>query len=394
MEYKAYKFKLLPTDEQKEILVQWVGCGRFIWNKMLEANIEQYKIDKKFIWSRSFHHITVELKKEHEWLKDVPSQALQQKCIDLDKSLKMCSSKQAHQAGFPKFKSKHKGNQSIRIPQQFDQIKLAKEKIKIPKIGDVKWRKHRNISGKLKSITIKKEGVNWFVVCLCEVNEKIEHIFDKQDCVGIDLGVASFATLSDGSKIEPPKFYKASEQKLKSAQRKLSRKQKGSNNYKKQKAKLAKIHIKIKNQRHNFIHQESNSIAKKYMGVFVEDLNIEQMKRKMGKAISEQGWAAFIHALAYKCNHLSKIDRFAPSTQYCHCCDVKNKVSLVVRNLPCCGMDRDLNASINILNWGYDGNILNTAGTAGSACGCEQIDNSEMDNQYVASEARIISIIG
>lgn len=236
-------------------------------------------------------------------------------------------------------------------------------------MGWIKCQRHQPLLGKLVNVTIKKEHGTWYAVVLCELPDVQEMPFNKDQSVGIDLGLNTFAVLSDGTQIETPKFYRKSEHKLKRAQRALSRKKKGSKNREKARLRLARIHLKIRNQRHNQIHQESRKIANSYLGVFVEDLNIEAIKRRYGKSTSDQGWAQFIQALAYKCNHLSRIDRFAPSSKTCNACGIKHDLTLSDIEMPCCGLDRDLNAALNIRDWGFDNYENNTAGTAGSACG-------------------------
>lgn len=373
---RAYKYRLYPTDEQKQILCEYFGSVRFVWNSMLEANINEYRSTKKFIWSKTFQNKLPEMKKHNPWLKQIPAQALQQKCDDLQQALRMTSKKRTKRFGFPKFKSKHNNTQSFRIPQQQNQIKVLSKNIIIPKMGEIKWCYHRPVNGKIKSVTIKRHNEKYYAIVLCEIEDKKHQLINKKDTVGIDLGLTTFAVLSDGKEIETPAYYRKKQKKLKIAQQRLAKKQKGSANRKKAIQKLRRIYEKISNQRHNFIHQHSRWIANTYAGVYVEDLNIESIKQRYGKSTSDQGWGLFLHALGYKCNHLGKIDRWAPSTKTCSSCGTVHQLSLSDREMNCqCGhqQSRDLNAARNIRIWGIlatDSNKFNTSGTEEiQACG-------------------------
>lgn len=375
---RTYKFRLYPSQEQENLLVQWLGCVRFIWNKMLSDNINRYQVDNTFIWGKKWSTAIPKLKKENDWLKSPPSQALQQKCDDLDKALRACVKKKAKQAGFPKFKSKGNAVQSLRVPVQNDNFKIhSSSLISIPKMKNIKAVVHRHIPGEMKMLTIKREGDKWFAVVVVSLVDAVKTPVDKTTSIGIDLGLTDFAILSNGTKIETPKYYRNKEKSIARIQRRLSRQKKGSKRYNKTKQRLRRLHQKISNQRHNFIHQESSAIAKQYTGVFVEDLNVAAIKERFGKSVSDQGWSLFVQALAYKANRFQKIDRFAPSSKFCHVCQVKHtNLLLSDRILPCCSIDRDINAAINILNWGYE---KYTSGTEGSARGFVDSSNVAID---------------
>lgn len=388
MNHKAFKFLLKPNDQQKQSLTGYFGMTRFIWNKMLEANVNEYQKTKKFIWSQQFQKQIPLLKKEHHWLKEIPSQALQQKCDDLNQALRMTSSKRVKQFGFPKFKSKNDNTQSFRIPQQVGQIKFTNKQIKIPKMGWINWVKHRPLEGKVKSVTIKKEADRYFAIVICELPDAPTCVNAVDtEVVGIDLGVKDFGVTSDGETFETPAIYRKKQKKLKRQQRQLARKQKGSKNREKAKKKLNKTHYKIKCQRHNFTHQLSSQITNDYLFVAVEDLNIQGMikNRKLSKSIADQGWAMFISQLEYKSKNNGgctvKIDRFAPSSKTCSSCGNIQEMPLHIRTYNCnsCGfvMDRDHNAAINIKKWGIE--LINRAGTVRIyACG----DTNDGDQAY------------
>lgn len=378
MTHKAFKFKLKPTKEQEQQLVQWTGCSRWIWNWCLSTNKEEYEKTKKFIFKFDLKKQIPLLKKEFPWLSEAPSQALQNRVLDFDAALKRVW-KQGN--GFPKFKSRHiEHHNTLRMEQVGSHIKPTKKQIKVPKLGWVKWTRHRPLEGKLKNITIKKENNHWWCICLCEVPDvETRSDFHESEVVGIDLGISSFVVMSDGNNIKSTNEYRKAEKKLKRQQRKLSRKKKGSNNRNKQRIKVNKIHAKIKNKRQDFTHKLSNQIAKDYPVIAVEDLTINGMKknRHLSKSISDQGWAVFLNQLLYKAKRNGgtaiKIDKFAPSSKTCSCCgNIKESLMLSERIYKCenCGLelDRDLNAAINIKAIGID--KLNRTGTVRIyACG-------------------------
>ena len=366
---RAYIYRLKPTNGQINQLLQWAGAGRKIWNHFLDLNIKRYKEEKKFIFYNEMAGMLPSLKEELPWLKDVPSQALQQRLKDLDKALK---AKFKSNFGFPSFKSKHHKSDTLRIPQQiankkYPHIKQNKKNITIPKMEPIKWIRHRNLQGVLKSITIKQNLSKWDAICLTEL-PNIQPILEvyEDEILGIDLGLIDFGICTDGIVIETKKFYRKSLDKLKHRQRRVSKAKKTSNRRNKQKKILAKLHKKVANQRKDFLHQESSAIAKHYKFVGLEDLNISGMlkNRNMAKSISDQGWNMFGNLLSYK-TQVVWVDRWYPSTKTCCMCGEKHNLTLDQRTYVCssCGntMPRDLNASYNILNWTI--NELNRTGT-------------------------------
>ena len=399
--YKAFKYKLLPTKDQENILIQWMGCSRFIWNYCLSTNINHYQETKQFIFKKDLKLQLPKLKKLHPWLAEVPSQALQNRINDFDTAL---SRVWKLGNGFPKYKSKHiEHHNTIRIDQTNNHIKPIKKAIKIPKIGYVKWIKHRNLQGELKNITIKKENNFWYCICLCklpDVNSITEYHDDE--VIGIDLGLTDFAITSDGQVFDTPKLYRKQQKKLKKLQRQLSKKKKGSKNRNKAKMKLNKLHYKIKKQRHNYTHQMSDSITKNYLFICIEDLNIQGMTQnhKWSKSVMDQGLNMFVQQLMYKSKMNGgltvKINRWLPSTQTCSHCDHKQKISLDERIFCCnnCGLviDRDLNASINIKRWGII--ELNRLGINQIyACG-DTSDGDSLESSYVSMNQEKFCTIG
>jgi len=387
--YKAYRFKLKPTAEQAQIFVIWTGAGRWIWNQCLTQNKESYANTKKFVFRYDLSKQLPELKKTHEWLKAIPSQALQNRIIDFNTALVRVW-KQGN--GFPKYKSKHQEHHNtIRIDQTNGHIDPRKKQIKIPKIGWVAWHKHRPITGKLKSITIKQENGIWFCICLCEIPNvaQITQI-NQTDIVGIDLGLKEFAVTSDGEVITTPKLYRSKAKKLARLQRQHSKKQKQSSNRTKARTKLKTLHYKIKCQRSDFTHKASNRITKDYLLIGVEDLNIKGMmrNRSLAKSVQDQGWAQFVNQLEYKSKYNGgitvKINRWLPSSKTCSSCGQTQSMPLNIRTYECCScgmtMDRDHNAAINIRRWAIE--ETNRCGTHQIyACG----NTSSGDDSYGSS---------
>ena len=361
--YTAFKYQLKPTEEQEAVLVLWVGSSRWIWNWCLSKNIKQYSEDKTFTFKYDLKKQVTQLKKEEEflWLSEVPSQALHNRVIDFDTALK---SVWKSGFGFPSFRSRHKEHHNtIRIDQTGRHIKPRKDFVVIPKMGKIKWVKHRNLEGKLKNITIKKENGKLLCICLCELPEQTAKKQPTEDnTVGIDLGIKDFVVTSDGEVVPPLNALRSSELIIKKKQRQLSKKQKGSANREKARKALNKAHYKIKCQRLDFTHKLSTQITNEYDFVACENLNVTGMKknRKLAKSISDQGWSIFVAQLVYKSQRNGvdtiKIDRFAPSTKTCSYCCCKKDMPLDKRVYVCdnCGLeiDRDLNAAINIKRWG------------------------------------------
>lgn len=372
---RGYKYRILPTKEQEKSLLQCGGNTRFLWNYALKTNQDYYKETGKF---KFYHELAVslpKLKEEYPFLKESFSQSLQMVLRHFDKALKDSFKKEK---GFPSFKKKMLLSDSFTCPQKW---RLGNGFVFIPKIGEVKWIKHRAMKGKPKSITISQDGGKWYCSVLCEyvVPDKAK---ECDNVVGCDVGLKEFATLSDGTIISNPKHTKKYENKLAKEQRKLSKKQKGGKNRFKQRLKVRKIQNKIRDTRKDFLHKTSNSIAKNYDGIFVEDLNIKGMMKNhcLAKSIGDVSWSEFNRQLEYKCKwsfkYYLKIGRFEPTSKTCSNCGCVQEMPLNKRVFDCqdCGIsiDRDLNASINIRNIG-----LNTLGHSGIyACGDSSLELS------------------
>jgi putative transposase len=365
---KGYKFKLNPTEVEAQKLRQFAGSCRFLYNHFVSQEKAIFEKEKKFIWFYDLAMSLPDLKKEFPFLKEADSQALQFVAKSLDLALKDIKRKGN---GFPVYKSKHKLSDSFTVSQRF---KVYKKSVHIPKIGKIKWKKHRDILGLPKKITISQDGNSWF--CSVTTEQTIPDVpFKTDNIVGIDVGLKVFATLSDGTVIENPRHLKLHEKTIIKKQRNLSHKVKNGKNRKKAQLKLRKEHRKVRNIRRDFLHKTSDLITKNYDGVVVEDLNIEGMMKnhRLAKGISDVSWSEFSRQLEYKgrwrFKSFKKIDRYFPSSKTCSTCGNTMLMPLDIRIFDCsiCGLkiDRDLNAAINIKNF-----EKTTAGTAGcNACG-------------------------
>ena len=360
---KAYKFRLYPNLEQRILFEKTFGCSRFIWNQMLADRIAHY--DKT---GKSLKNTPAQYKKEFPWLKEVDSLALANVQLNLNQAYKSFFQSGS---GFPRFKSK-KAAQSYKTNNQNGTIALLDRKVKLPKIGWVKVKIHRQPKGLIKSATISKTATGkYFVSILCE--EEILPLPKANSNLGIDLGLENFAILSTGEKIGNLRFLTSLSEKLVREQKILSRrahlaKKKGCKlsecrNYQKQKLKVARIHEKISNQRRDFLNKLSTDLIKNHDVICIEDLASQNLMKNhhLARAIGDVSWYEFVRQLTYKADWYGKtivqISRWFPSSQLCSSCgESSGKKALSIRKWTCegCGAhhDRDINASINILKEG------------------------------------------
>ena len=379
---KAFKFRLEPNKQQKVLINKTLGCTRFLYNQMLSEKQLKYKTEDK-----SKCKTEKEYKSEFSFLKEVDSIALQQSRIDLktaytnffrklksgeiqkevSKLLKEAKTpKQKAKAlnyGKPKFKSKHNPKNSYRtLDVNNGSIRVEDNKIKVPKLGFVKFKKSREVSGQINSVTISKNILGrYYISILCETDIQCFSKVDSQ--VGIDLGIKDFCIISDNTKIPNPKYLKQSEEKLVKAQRKLSNRVKNSKRRFKQQKVVFKVHEKIRNQRLDFLHKLSTKLVNENQVICLEDLKVKNMVKNhnLAKSISDVSWSKFVELLKYKCSWygrtLVQINTFFPSSKMCsNCGNIKNDLTLQERVYCCdsCGIttDRDFNSSLNILREG------------------------------------------
>lgn len=333
---KAYKFKLKTTPKIEENLSQFAGCCRFLWNKALALNLKRLEEKQALMWYQELAFWLTFWKKteEHSFLKEAHSQPLQQTLKHLERAFKDgFDAKQPHKR-LPKFKKKF-CNDSFCFPQGF---KFENRRVFLPKIGWIGFHKSQNIEGKQKNLTVKREADGWYISVQVEL-EVPDPAHPSGSSIGIDLGISRLATLSTGEHIKPLHSYRKHEEKLAKKQKQLSRKVKYSNNWRKQKKKIAKLHRKIRNCRYDYLHQITKEISKSHACVFLEDLKIKTMsksaktKSELNKSIIDQGWGIFCNLLNYKLSRLGGILHYVNprhTSQKCPIClhiDPKNRVS-------------------------------------------------------------------
>ena len=355
---KTYRFRLFPTKEQEVLLNQHFGHSRWVYNHFLNERKEQYQADKKSDNYYKQAATLTKLKKEEEtkWLKEVNSQTLQFALRSLDTAFLNFFRGNAQ---FPKFKSrKHKN--TFTIPQFGT---LADNKISIPKFKEgIKVKLHREVKGKIGKMSITKTPTGKYYVSIF-TEQEADELSKTNRQVGIDLGLKDFVITSDNKKFKNNRYTKKYAKQLKKAQQHLSRKQKGSNGFEKQKIKVAKIHEKIASCRLDTLHKVSKELVKSYDLISIEDLNVKGMikNHKLSKHIADASWGNFVILLQYKCDwygkELVKVNRFYSSSKTCGDCGwINQELKLSDREWTCksCGVvhDRDVNASRNILKEG------------------------------------------
>ena len=348
---KGLKYRLYPTNSQKELISKHIGSSRFVYNLALETKNTAYLGSKHNFSPFDLIKQLPDLKKECEWLKEVNSQSLQQSIQNMDIAFK----KFFKGAGFPKFKSKHRGKQSFSIPQN---VIVENNLLIIPKFKEgINIVLHREIKGTIKSATISVTPTGkYFVSILVDTNTEIptKAPITENATIGIDLGIKDFAITSDGEVFENPKNLQKAQSKLKYVQRKYSK-----NKGKRTKQRLALLHEKVVNKRKDFLHKISTKLIRENQTICLEDLAVSNMVKNhnLAQAISDVSWSTFVTMLEYKADwygkNILRIGRFAPSSKTCSCCGAINKeLTLKDREWTCgrCStvLDRDVNASINI----------------------------------------------
>lgn len=357
---KSFKVRIYPNQEQKILIDKTFGCVRYVYNHMLKLKQKAYNIFELKLNYIKISNVLTKLKQRKSWLYEIDAVALQQCLRDLDAAYINFF----NGTGYPKFKTK-RGKNSYRTNGRTIHLDQENKKIRIPKVGWIKFRDKTNFNSltKINNITISKTSSGkYFASILAEVDIKA-FTKTKKSC-GVDLGLKDFCILNDGTKFENPRFFVNNQQKLKMLQQSLSRKIKDSKNYEKARAKLAKFHEYIVNCRKNYLHKISLFLVKNYDIICAETLQIKNMikNHKLAKAISDVSWYEFCRQLEYKClwydKKFVKINTYFASSQLCSNCGFKNSdvKNLDVReyNCPECGQhhDRDINAAINILNQG------------------------------------------
>ena len=381
MRFKAYKYRLYPNKEQQKLINKHIGCCRYVYNLCLEKKINAYKTSKKNLSSFSLMKLLPTLKKEQEtsFLKEVNSLSLQAAICNLDNAYKRFFKEKK---GFPKFKSKRNSRQSFQIVQNTT-VNFDGKKVYIPKFKEgIKCRFHRFFDGKVKTSTISKTSTGkYYISILVQLNDDNpeKKPIDESKAVGIDLGIKTFATLSNGKEIPNPKNLKNAIAKLKRLQRRLSRKAKGSNNREKARKVLACQYEKVTNRRNDFLEKVTHQLVTTYDTICLETLSARNMIKNhhLAQALSDIAIGRLNELIEQKAEwfgvNILRIGRFEPSSKMCSCGYIYKdlKLSQRVWTCPNCGRrnQRDLLAANNIKAFAFN-KKNNTAGTAEiNACG-------------------------
>ena len=356
MPHLMFKYRLYPSKTQTKALEEQLELCRLVYNRLLDNCKRQYREKGKTPSQFDLNNHLITLKQLRPEYSRIHSQVLQ----NISKRIKdsytnfYARRRNGLKAGLPRFKKPGR-YKSITYPQ-FG-FKIEGNKLNLSKIGNVRFKQHREPPEKIKTLTVKRmPSGKWYAFFSCIVESQP---YDKPfEDVGIDVGLNSYAVLSDGTRIKNPRFYRKEEKRLGLLQRGLSRKVRGSSNWVKAKTRVARLHEKIGNRRTDFLHKASRKIADAYETVYVEDLRITYMVRNhcLAKSISDAGWGRFIGMIAYKAESAGgQLIQVNPrnTTQECFRCGQRVKKTLSERNHVCphCGlvMDRDLNAALNIL---------------------------------------------
>ena len=369
---KAVKVRIYPTKSQQEHLAQAFGCVRWVWNQSLDVMSQTYKETGRGVSAMTMKKQIPLWKTQFDWLSTCYSQCLQQSVLNLGVAFGNFFD---GRAAYPKFKNRD-GRQSLQYPAS---VKVLDEsQIKFPgHLGWVKAKIHRELTGKLKTVTVSRmtDG-RYYASLLMDDGQEPPESSREGKAIGIDLGLTDFAVTSDGSKYQNPRHLKKHEKNLKRKQRKLSRKKdKTTNKRRKAKRLLSKVHSKITRVREDYLHKLSRKIVNENQVVVVEDLAVKNMVKNhnLAKAISDVGWGQFCSLLKYKAEGDGKVylevGRFFPSSHLCsNTLQRVPKMDLSVRMFDCphCGQrhDRDINAAINIRDEGLRILALGSSATA------------------------------
>ncbi|TCI54142.1 transposase [Exiguobacterium sp. SH1S21] len=357
---KGYKYRLYPTEAQADFLVRTIGCARFIYNKLLEDHITIHKEAEAGNEPRRKPPTPASYKPLFPFLCEADSLALANAKLHLDAAFAKFF---AGTAGFPVFKSKRRSRASYTTNNQQGTIRIEGGRIRLPKVGFIRFKQHRDFDGDIRSATVSMTKTGKFFVSLL-VEQADEPWVPAAHRIGIDLGLVHFASTTNDAlfteKIPNPRNLRKAEAQLKRAQRALARKKPGSKNREKARILLAKRHEQVNNRRHDFLHKLSRRIVDENQVVVVETLRTREMmqNRRLARSIGDAGWGEFVRQLAYKWRThgrtLIKADPWFASTQICsRCGENSGKKGLDIREWTCvaCGAhhDRDVNASLNLL---------------------------------------------
>lgn len=360
---RGYKYRIYPTEEQRKLMAKTFGCCRFVYNQCLAKRKYLYESERKSISRTDCNNwCNRELKKEFDWLREVDKFALTNAIFDIDSAYNKFF---REHAGYPKFRSKHNGHKSYKTNYTNGNIAVDFEsnRIKLPKLGNVKIKLHRRFEGQIKNVTVSLTPSGKYFVSIC-VDTPVPDFTHASGVVGIDVGLKNLVVTSDGMKVDIPSELESLRKRVGRLQHALSRKKKGSSNYSKQKHHIAVIHDKISNIRKDNLHKITRKLIDENQVIVSEDLNVKGMLRNhhLARGIASASWSELTRQLSYKSSWYGRkyiwIDTFFPSSQYCSCCGYRNNSvkDFSIRKWTCpeCGThhDRDINAARNILSEG------------------------------------------
>ncbi|MPY35323.1 IS200/IS605 family element transposase accessory protein TnpB [Streptomyces adustus] len=373
-----YSFRLYPNTGQRTALARAFGCARVVYNDALRARETARGEGMPFPKTGDLSkQLITEAKNtpERAWLGEVSAVILQQSLRDLDAAYKNFFDGlkgKRPRMGAPRYKSRNDTRQAVRFTANARWSITPGGKLRLPKIGDLRVKWSRTLPSTPSTVTVVKDSAGRYFASFVVETDACEVLPQTTPEVGIDLGLGHFAVLSDGRKIDSPRFLRRAEKRLKKAQRDLSRKEKGSSNRNKARVKVARAHARVSDARREFHHQLSTRIIRENQAVAVEDLAVKGLARtRLAKSVHDTGWSAFVSMLEYKAARYGrtfvKIGRFEPTSQVCSACGVKDGPKpLHVRVWTCsaCGtvLDRDANAAVN---------VARAAGLAVTACGAQ-----------------------
>ncbi|NED19812.1 transposase [Streptomyces sp. SID9913] len=359
-----YSFRLYPSAGQRTALARAFGCARVVYNDALRARETARTEGLPFPKTADLSKTLITKAKqtpERTWLGEVSAVVLQQSLRDLDAAYKNFFDGlkgKRPRMGAPRYKSRKDTRQAVRFTANARWSITPGEKLRLPKIGDLKVKWSRTLPSTPSTVTVMKDSAGRYFASFVVETGPQEVLPETTPELGIDLGLGHFAVLSDGRKIDSPRFLRRAEKRLKKAQRALSRKQKGSKNRDKARVRVARAHARVADARHEFHHRLSTRLIRENQAIAVEDLAVKALARtRLAKSVHDAGWSAFVAMLEYKAARYRRtfirIGRCEPTSQVCSQCGVKDGPKpLHVRVWACgaCGavLDRDINAAVNV----------------------------------------------